>query len=54
MAVGVDPLLGGTHRMTSDAFFAANADAFDLIFIDGLHQVRRQDGGQMGRQMGAR
>ena len=43
--VGVDPARGGTHRMTSDAYFAANPDArFDVIFIDGLHlydQVRR-------------
>lgn len=35
--VGVDPLAGGTHRMTSDQFFAINKDSFDLIFIDGLH-----------------
>lgn len=42
--VGVDPAKGGTHRMTSDAFFAVNRDAFDVVFIDGLHhygQVRR-------------
>jgi hypothetical protein len=42
--VGVDPARGGTHRMTSDAFFAANQDRFDVVFIDGLHhyqQVRR-------------
>ncbi len=42
---GVDPIRGGTHRMTSDAFFAANPAArFGVIFIDGLHlydQVRR-------------
>ncbi|MDV4144122.1 class I SAM-dependent methyltransferase [Shimia sp. FJ5] len=41
---GVDPASGGTHRMTSDAFFAANTRRFDVIFIDGLHeyaQVRR-------------
>ena len=38
--VGVDPAQGGTHRMTSDAFFAANTDQyFDLIFIDGLHEA---------------
>jgi hypothetical protein len=38
--VGVDPARGGTHRMTSDAFFAANTDQyFDLIFIDGLHEA---------------
>ena len=43
--VGVDPARGGTHRMTSDAFFAENSEArFDVVFIDGLHlydQVRR-------------
>ncbi len=43
--VGVDPVRGGTHRTTSDAWFAANPEArFDVIFIDGLHlynQVRR-------------
>jgi hypothetical protein len=43
--VGVDPVRGGTHRMTSDAYFAAEPEArFDVIFIDGLHlydQVRR-------------
>jgi SAM-dependent methyltransferase len=43
--VGVDPRRGGTHRLTSDAFFATYDGApFDLIFIDGLHlyeQVRR-------------
>lgn len=42
--VGVDPDRGGTHRMTSDAFFAEHADRFDVVFIDGLHlaaQVRR-------------
>ena len=42
--VGVDPESGGTHRMTSDDFFAQNQDKFDVIFIDGLHiydQVHR-------------
>lgn len=42
--VGVDPARGGTHRMTSDAFFASEAGMFDVIFIDGLHlydQVHR-------------
>jgi SAM-dependent methyltransferase len=43
--VGVDPARGGTHRMTSDAFFADYAGPpFDVVFIDGLHvyeQVRR-------------
>jgi hypothetical protein len=43
--VGVDPRQGGTHRMTSDAFFSAHAgERFDVVFVDGLHlydQVRR-------------
>jgi len=42
--VGVDPAQGGTHRMTSYAFFAGNDQTFDVVFIDGLHvydQVRR-------------
>jgi SAM-dependent methyltransferase len=43
--IGVDPRRGGTHRMTSDAFFSTyDGGAFDLVFIDGLHlyqQVRR-------------
>ncbi|HXT12283.1 MAG TPA: class I SAM-dependent methyltransferase [Candidatus Angelobacter sp.] len=41
---GVDPASGGTHRMTSDAFFETNQERFDFVFIDGLHtyeQVRR-------------
>jgi hypothetical protein len=43
--IGVDPERGGTHRMTSDAFFAQCGERrFDTIFIDGDHtydQVRR-------------
>jgi hypothetical protein len=35
--IGVDPASGGTHRMTSDAFFANNTERFDLVFIDGNH-----------------
>ena len=35
--IGVDPLRGGTHRMTSDQFFSENKIFFDVIFIDGLH-----------------
>ena len=35
--VGVDPASGGTHRMTSDEFFAGNTERFDLVFIDGNH-----------------
>lgn len=42
--VGVDPVIGGNVRMTSDDFFVQNKDKFDCIFIDGLHtyeQVRK-------------
>lgn len=43
--VGVDPASGGTHRMTSDAYFASIqqsfATRFDLVFIDGLHEYRQ-------------
>ncbi|MDC0937663.1 class I SAM-dependent methyltransferase [Pelagibacteraceae bacterium] len=35
--VGVDPLKGGTMRMTSDDFFIKNKKSFDMIFLDGLH-----------------
>jgi hypothetical protein len=34
---GIDPLKGGTLRMTSDKFFKKNNKNFDLIFLDGLH-----------------
>lgn len=37
--VGVDPVSGGTLRMTSDEFFANNTETFDLIFVDGLHHA---------------
>ncbi len=36
--IGVDPVEGGTHKMTSDHFFTGNKDNFDIIFIDGLHE----------------
>ncbi len=37
--IGVDPFSGGTHRMTSNQFFADHKGMkFDIIFIDGLHQ----------------
>ena len=39
--IGVDPFMGGTHRMTSDDFFAENKDKLDIIFIDGLHQYEQ-------------
>ena len=35
--VGIDPLKGGTIRMTSDEFFIKNDQSFDIIFLDGLH-----------------
>ena len=35
--IGVDPLKGGTLRMTSDEFFRENKSNFDIIFLDGLH-----------------
>lgn len=35
--VGVDSSEGGTHRMTTDAFFAQNTETFDVIFIDAYH-----------------
>jgi hypothetical protein len=35
--VGVDPIKGGTHRMSSDDFFLNNKQKFDVIFIDGFH-----------------
>jgi len=41
---GVDPYSGGTHRMTSDAFFLQNRETFDIVYVDGWHersQVRR-------------
>jgi hypothetical protein len=50
--VGVDPVRGGTHRLTSDAFFATyEGEKFDVVFIDGLHlyeQVRRDLDGALG------
>ena len=36
--VGVDPRSGGTHRMTSDAYFKSSDEKFDLVFIDGMHE----------------
>ena len=35
--IGVDPVTGGTIRLTSDQFFTNNKEYFDCIFIDGLH-----------------
>ena len=34
---GVDPVSGGNIRKTSDDFFQANDEMFDIIVIDGLH-----------------
>lgn len=39
--VGIDPEMGGTLRMTSDAFFYKNKEKFDVIFIDGLHHYEQ-------------
>jgi len=39
--IGVDPTAGGTHRMTSDDFFAQNDRKFDFIFVDGLHHYEQ-------------
>ena len=39
--VGVDPVEGGIHKMTSDKFFLNNNDKFDIIFIDGLHEYEQ-------------
>ena len=39
--IGVDPVKGGTHRMTSDLFFKKNLEKFDVIFIDGLHEYKQ-------------
>ncbi len=41
--IGVDPKMGGTHRMTSDEFFEQNKQTFDIIFIDGLHLWEQVD-----------
>ncbi|MDC1223897.1 class I SAM-dependent methyltransferase [Pelagibacteraceae bacterium] len=39
--VGVDPIEGGTLKMTSDDFFLNNKENFDIIFIDGLHEYNQ-------------
>jgi hypothetical protein len=39
--IGVDPLNGGTHRMTSDNFFKINKDKFHVIFLDGDHNYKQ-------------
>lgn len=43
---GVDPaanVAGNAFHMTSDEFFRQNADTFDVIFIDGLHEEHQVD-----------
>ena len=46
--IGVDPdrSLNAAYQLTSDDFFAINNDAYDLIFIDGLHTAE-----QVGRDI---
>ncbi len=39
--VGVDPIRGGSLRMTSDDYFNTYQDKFDVIFIDGLHHYEQ-------------
>jgi len=39
--VGVDPISGGTIRITSDNFYKTNKEKFDIIFIDGLHHYEQ-------------
>ena len=39
--VGVDPVSGGTVRLTSDQFFIKNTEFFDCVFIDGLHSYNQ-------------
>ena len=39
--IGVDPHRGGNIRKTSDEFFLTNDKAFDLVFIDGLHNYQQ-------------
>tara|TARA_Y100001954_G_C15705347_1_gene550057 strand:+ start:69 stop:782 length:714 start_codon:yes stop_codon:yes gene_type:complete len=39
--VGIDPVSGGTIRVTSDLFFKDNNENFDCIFIDGLHEYHQ-------------
>jgi hypothetical protein len=42
--IGIDPVIGGNMKITSDDFFMQNKLKFDVVFIDGLHiydQVKR-------------
>ena len=36
--IGVDPVMGGNVRKTSDSFFQTNKEKFDIVFIDGHHK----------------
>tara|TARA_Y100001970_G_scaffold287801_1_gene413362 strand:+ start:5776 stop:6450 length:675 start_codon:yes stop_codon:yes gene_type:complete len=35
--IGIDPVIGGNMKITSDNFFLQNKIMFDCVFIDGLH-----------------
>ena len=37
--IGVDPVVGGNIRKTSDDYFKDCNEKFDCIFIDGLHTL---------------
>jgi len=39
--IGVDPIRGGTLRMSSDDYFKNYTKKFDVIFIDGLHHYEQ-------------
>jgi len=42
--IGIDPVIGGNMKITSDDFFLQNKLKFDCIFVDGLNvydQVKR-------------
>ena len=40
--VGVDPDMGGNHRLTSDDYFSKYPkNSFDVIFLDGLHTYKQ-------------
>ena len=42
--IGIDPVVGGNMKITSDDFFKQNKNKYDCVFIDGLHiydQVKR-------------
>ena len=39
--IGVDPVVGGNIRKTSDVYFKDCNEKFDCIFIDGLHSYNQ-------------